>query len=225
MKKDDIKFKQIGNTCGFYSLAYCLNDLSPLDDFIGFTLNMVKKSVENGETMVGEVFDIDCLLKIANANFSEMKNIQVSKVEIKNADDILTALEKNTRVVFPIVNEKKGTPHYISLSSPSITKRSIKCCNGGYYKRYKIEKLYELNSSLPDEYDWGDFIKENENNKNLIIHIKKKYRDFSDREFKIYLSENIPNILKKIDMLKTRKKEKVNMRGWCLQIKVREKHT
>ena len=138
MKKK--KVKQIGNTCGFFSLAYCLNDLSPLNDFIEFVSNMVEKCIEDGTTMIGEVFDIDDLLKIANKNFLEMKNIQVTRVEIKTASNISEALEKNRRVVFPIVNGKEATPHYISLLSSFISPKWIKCYDGGYYHIYTIKK-------------------------------------------------------------------------------------
>lgn len=234
MKRDTIAFKQFGNTCGFYSLIRCVYEFVPLKDPSAFIYKMVNECKmeedENRRSKVGEVFEIEHLKEIAIQNMSrdvlknyskeEPKELEISLLPIKNSNDIAEAMKDNAKVVFPILSEK-GNPHYVSLLSLN-DERVTYSDQGVKLKEKDLLEMYELNQKIGNKYNWKKF---------KFIKIPRLIR-FGIYKFFRYNEEDIKYYEKDIkqntkNKKKIRKSEpsNVNMKGWCLQIKVREKHT
>lgn len=226
-EKDNVAFKQIGNTCGFYSLGRCLYDLGALNAPSKFIEKMVKECKSEGITQVGEVFDIERLAEIAKKYTSmdvlkkyiegEPKEIEVSILPVESPNDISGAMKDNARVVFPI--SEAGVPHYVSLLS--LNDEKVTYSNHGTTLEEKsLSEMYKLNQKIGNEYDWKNF----ESKKHIYLIRRLVYKDlgFSNAEWEKY-ENDIKENKKKEKELKGNSPSKVNMRGWCLQIKVLDK--
>ena len=201
------KYFQIGNTCGFYSLVYCLDKLVGIDNPPELIDRMVKECKDENITTVGEVFDIDNLLIIAKKYFPQ--NVEVLKIELRNEKDILNLL-KNAMLVFPV--DSKGTPHYVSLYSSH--REKIEYCNGGKIMKKSSKELYKLNKKIDTAYDWKKF----KCLSSFSIWLGCKLYKMNKEEYKKYKEDNLKN-KNNLRVLRKKGKENVNMRGYCLPIK------
>ena len=200
-------FIQIGNTCGFYSLVYCINSLIPLDHPEKILAEIVQNSIDSDESYVGEAFDIEYLVRIAEKYFSDI--VHVSVCQINSEADIFTYL-CGARLLFPI--NSKSVPHYVSLLG--LENGKILACNGGKLCSFSSKWLYKKNKETPTFYNWRKF----RTYSKLDFLIARRLFKLSLDEYEQFIADNARNrnmrkVLHKLGKAPT------NMRGLCIQIK------
>lgn len=201
------KFLQIGNTCGFYSLVYCIDSLIHLNQPEIYSQGIINKAKEDGLSYIGEVFDINQLAQTAEQYFSDF--ITADAVPIKKESDILTLL-CDSRLIFPV--SLKGTPHYISLTGLSGGK--IKCCSGGRLYLSSAKKLFISNRRISQHYNWRRF----KTCSRFDLFVTKYLMKLSQVEYELCLDDLTETGQLKRELHKLGKVP-VNMRGYCIRIK------
>lgn len=201
------KYIQIGNTCGFYSLVYCVDSLISLEQPTEVYKNMVQEAITSEKSNVGEAFDINYLADIGKKYFSN--KVELTVIPIEKEADILTHL-CNASLIFPV--DSKGTPHYISLLG--LENGKISACTGGKICSFSPKKLYKKNRKVFTFYNWRKF----RTFSKLDFLIGRRLLKLSPDEYKQFIADNDRNRNKRKKLRKLGKAP-VNMRGLCIQIK------
>lgn len=201
------KYIQIGNTCGFYSLVYCVDSLVSLEHPEEIYRNIVQDTIDSGKSNVGEAFNINYLADIGRKYFSN--KVELTVMPIEKESDILTHL-CDARLIFPV--DSKGTPHYISLLG--LENRKISACNAGKICSFPPKKLYKKNGNVSAHYNWRKF----RTISKLDFLINRRVFKLSSDEYERCIADNARNRDKRKKLRKLGKVP-VNMRGLCIQIK------
>lgn len=216
------RYKQIGNTCGFYSILMAYQEFYNIDNFVKKYMDIVSKYKKENhiyQTHVGEVFDIEYLYKIAKEVYTNLNNdyeLNITpSLTIIHKDIIINHLNKGDKIVFPIM---LSTPHYITLIKVDQNTLNITYIDGGVIKTTSIDKLIMMNEKINiSNYNWKTYPKDGIIRYYLCKCIAKILFHFSKEEMKAY-KENAIFCRNNIDTIQHLSETPINMRGSCIII-------
>lgn len=124
-------YRQIGPTCGFYALIYGISRVQHINKK-KITRRIITECIDSEESYVGEIFDIEIMLKIIRKYFPQIK---AKIVHISSIQDLDQQLKKNY-VIYPC--NREGTPHYYFLEAGKKSKYVYR--HMFFWKKYKMDK-------------------------------------------------------------------------------------
>lgn len=178
---------------------------------------MIKESIRNGDSYVGEIFNIYRMKKIAEKYFPK---VDFCIEKISTSHDVDKLLE-NYYLIFPLIwDEENKIPHYVVLTKKSIIhKREKYEYHHAIFKKKRFidkEIMIKNHNALKENsaFVWKMYFKE-ENKRILHKYHYLVYRIkvlFSDNQLYTYLQENKKKKEKEISDLVT----EINMHGTVL---------
>lgn len=199
--------KQVGPTCGFYCISYCLN--KRYKDVLDNADRLIRENHKAGNTLVGEIFDINLMANIINTEACRNKTMNADKIPAKviNTPHDVKSLKKYLKgnyIIIPIKNP--NAPHYV------VIKRIISNIAVIYNPQIKspfisANKLIELNGDLKDTFNWEKWLKRKRKGLDVRENITRKRIELA-----IYLNSlrnglidesghvNVPGDMYKINM-------------------------
>lgn len=145
-------YLQIGSTCGFYALIFGISKIKRINKK-KIVKRIIMDFVQNEDSYVGEIFDIEIMLDIINKYFSEIKAEIININGIEDLDKYL----QNNYVIYPC--NHGGIPHYYFLEKNTKSKYIYR--HVFFWKKYKLNKdeFYAQNSELGGiiEFVWKDY--------------------------------------------------------------------
>lgn len=173
-------YAQIGSTCGFYALVYALGQKDSTINKKTIVKKIIIESIENKNSNVGEIFDIDIMLAIANDYFPDYG---ISIQDFQTIQDIQKILQRNY-VVFPVC--RGTTPHYFFLESISRNKIVYRSDFFCIKLKKQKDKMLEKHEKLEENntYKWEEYCTTNP----TTFFLKIIFR-IGDAEFSKYLDK------------------------------------
>jgi hypothetical protein len=172
-------YTQIGQTCGFYALVYALNQKDSTINKKELLKTMVVENIENRNSNIGEIFDIDIMFAIANHYFPDLG---ICIQEFQTIQDIQKILQKNF-VVFPVC--RGSTPHYFYLESVDKNKFVYRSDFFCVKLKKRKDKMLKAHEKLKEKhtYKWQEYCT------GPTFQFTKIVNRIGDAEFSKYLDE------------------------------------
>jgi len=206
---------QIGPTCGFYALSYIASKIENIN-FKKTAKEIIKKSIEDGDSYIGEIFDMKKFLYIAKKHFPL---IEINLKEFSSQED-LDELLKDNYLIIPTLEEKRFLfftseisyiPHYYVVEG--CDERAYICRETFFKCRKSVNKneLVTLNVNLEHlpMFCWNCYYKNKRSFFNRILYY------IADFKFYRILDKNI--MAKRKKLINTY--SQIDMKGKVLAIK------
>lgn len=169
--------KQVGNTCGFYALAFIYGMICEDKRFGRKAAFAAKDALLNQRSFVGEILSIYQLLDEWNLNFNKLVveyGYTASVVSINSASDIYNLLDKNSYIVLPITLPNNPIPCFEVLYGDTAFTH---CWEPAFGTKYSFsiatEFLFNKKNSVFCNFACFDF------NDKPSLYIRNHLRNFS----------------------------------------------
>ncbi|MBQ8518770.1 MAG: hypothetical protein IJ455_04065 [Agathobacter sp.] len=184
-----IFYTQIGPTCGYYGLVYAIGKVKDIN-LKQEVRRIIKCSIDEDKSYVGEIFEINKLSEIAEKYFPDID----TSIKTFNGIEELDELLKNHYLVYPVLRKslfgKLGdTPHYYFIEEAKKGKYIYKTEIFKIRLTKKKSEMVEENVNLKqlDYFCWNCYYKKKRSlfvsiayyiaDWNLYSFLNKQYKD------------------------------------------------